>query len=73
VSPVRYELRFYIPEEGILHSHHSENLKSYTSLSIWALQRSNNVFSVWYELGLISQKTASFIVTAVKTLNLTYH
>jgi hypothetical protein len=29
VSPVRYELGFYIPEDGILHSYHCENLKSY--------------------------------------------
>jgi hypothetical protein len=30
VSPVRYELGFYIPEEdGIFHSHRRENLKSY--------------------------------------------
>jgi hypothetical protein len=29
VSPVRYELRFYIPEDDILHSHRRENLKSY--------------------------------------------
>jgi hypothetical protein len=27
VSPVRYELDFYIPEEGILHSHRREDLK----------------------------------------------
>jgi hypothetical protein len=26
---VRYELGFYIPEDGILHSHRHENLKSY--------------------------------------------
>jgi hypothetical protein len=26
---VRYELSFYIPEDGILHSHCRENLKSY--------------------------------------------
>jgi hypothetical protein len=31
VSPVRYELGFYIPEDEILHSHGSENLKSYTA------------------------------------------
>jgi hypothetical protein len=31
VSPVRYELGFYIPEDGTLHSHHCENLKSYTN------------------------------------------
>jgi hypothetical protein len=28
-SPVRYELEFYIPEDGIPHSHRHENLKSY--------------------------------------------
>jgi hypothetical protein len=30
VSPVRYELDFYIPEDGILHSHRRENLLSGT-------------------------------------------
>jgi hypothetical protein len=29
VSPVKYELGFYIPEDAILHSHCRENLKSY--------------------------------------------
>jgi hypothetical protein len=29
VSPVKFELCFYIPEDGILHSHRRENLKSY--------------------------------------------
>jgi hypothetical protein len=29
VSPVRYELGFYIPEDGTLHSHLRENLKSF--------------------------------------------
>jgi hypothetical protein len=29
VSPVRYEMGFYIPEDDILHSHCRENLKSY--------------------------------------------
>jgi hypothetical protein len=29
VSLVRYELGFYIAEDGILHSHRSESLKSY--------------------------------------------
>jgi hypothetical protein len=37
VSPVKYELGFYIPEDGILHSHCSENLKSYIALTGWAL------------------------------------
>jgi hypothetical protein len=31
MSPVRYELSFYIPEDDILHSDRRENLKSYKS------------------------------------------
>jgi hypothetical protein len=37
VSPVRYELRFYIPENDILHSHRLVNLKSYIALTGWAV------------------------------------
>jgi hypothetical protein len=37
VSPVKYELGFYIPEDGILHSHCRENLKSYIALTARAL------------------------------------
>jgi hypothetical protein len=29
MSPVKYELGFYIPEDDILHSHRRENLISY--------------------------------------------
>jgi hypothetical protein len=40
VSPVRYELGVYIPEDGILHSHRHENLKTYTLyLLIYISQR----------------------------------
>jgi hypothetical protein len=28
VSPVKYELDFYFPEDGIVHSHRQESLKS---------------------------------------------
>jgi hypothetical protein len=31
VSPVKYELGFYIPEDHILHSHRREILKSYAN------------------------------------------
>jgi hypothetical protein len=65
VSPVRYVLSFYIPEDGILHSHHPKNLISYIALSGWALQQRRNVFPVRHELGFISQKVAVFTVTAV--------
>jgi hypothetical protein len=37
VSPVRYELGFYIPEDYILHSHRREHLKSYIALTGWSL------------------------------------
>jgi hypothetical protein len=30
VSPVKYELGFYIPEDGVLHSNRRENPISYT-------------------------------------------
>jgi hypothetical protein len=49
--PVRYELEFCIPEDGILHSHRRENLRSHIALTEWVLQRRRNVFPVRYELG----------------------
>jgi hypothetical protein len=52
VSPVKYELGFYIPEDDNLHSDHRENFKSYIALTGWALWRRNNVSPVKYELGL---------------------
>jgi hypothetical protein len=36
VSPVRYELGFYITEDDILHSHSHENLKSYIKVKLSA-------------------------------------
>jgi hypothetical protein len=51
VSPVRYELGFYIPEYGILHSNRRENLKYYIALTGWNLYRRRNVSPVRYELG----------------------
>jgi hypothetical protein len=50
MSPVRYELEFYIPEDGILHSHRRENLKSYIALTSWTLYRKRNVSPMRYEL-----------------------
>jgi hypothetical protein len=34
VSPVKYELGVYIPEDDILHSHRSGNLSSYSELRL---------------------------------------
>jgi hypothetical protein len=40
-----------IPEEGILHKHRREYLKSYIALTGLALKRRGNVSPVRYELG----------------------
>jgi hypothetical protein len=37
VSPVKYELGFYIPADDILHSHRRDYLKSYIALTGWTL------------------------------------
>jgi hypothetical protein len=50
VSPVRYELGFYIPQDDILHSHRCENHKSYIRLTGWVLYRRCIVSPVRYEL-----------------------
>jgi hypothetical protein len=54
VFTVRYELG-YIPEDGILHCHRLENLKSYIALTAWTLWRRCNVLTVRYELGYITE------------------
>jgi hypothetical protein len=51
MSPVKYELGFYIQECDILHSNRRENLKSYIELTGCALYRRRNVSPVMYELG----------------------
>jgi hypothetical protein len=51
VSPVKYELGFYFPEDDIHHSHRRENLKSSIALTGWALQQRRDVSPVNYELG----------------------
>jgi hypothetical protein len=60
-------IRYNIPEEGVLHSHSFENLKSYIaglcSRDIMCLLWGMNWVS-------ITQKKAFFIVTAVETSNL---
>jgi hypothetical protein len=41
----------YIPEDGILHSHRREDLKSCISLTGWVLWQRRNVFPVKYDVG----------------------
>jgi hypothetical protein len=54
MSPVKYKLGFYIPEDGILHSHRREKLKSYIALTGWTLSQRRNVSPVKYEQGFFS-------------------
>jgi hypothetical protein len=35
VFPVRYKRGFYIQEDGVLHSHRPENLKSYMKIFVF--------------------------------------
>jgi hypothetical protein len=37
MSLMSYEMGFYIPDDGFLDGHRSENLKSYTAITGWAL------------------------------------
>jgi hypothetical protein len=67
VFPIRYDLRFYIPEDGILHSHHRDYLNSYIALTSWALAKKSRVSRDVRTGFFLSQKTAFFIITAVKT------
>jgi hypothetical protein len=43
VSPVKYELGFYMPEDDILHSHPQENLKSYIRCYLLSQLKSQQV------------------------------
>jgi hypothetical protein len=49
VSPVKYELRFYIPEGSVLHNHGREKLKSYTAVTGRSPYRRRNVFPMRFE------------------------
>jgi hypothetical protein len=62
--------RLNIPEDGILHSQHRENLKSYIALTGWALNGDVMCFLCSMNWGFISQKTTFVIVTAVKSSSL---
>jgi hypothetical protein len=44
-------IRRNIPEDGILHSHRRENLKSCIALTGWSVYRRSNVSPVKHELG----------------------
>jgi hypothetical protein len=54
LSPVKSELGFYIPEDGILHSHRRENLKSYNNRTVVGCP-------VFYEVLVILRKVSDLL------------
>jgi hypothetical protein len=56
VSPVKYEMGFYIPEDDILHSHRRENLKSYINC-VWGLNCSSFSKGTVKIVGILSKTT----------------
>jgi hypothetical protein len=70
VSPVRYELGFYIPEGGILHSHGREILKPYSINRLGSVVERLCV-SCDVSTGFLYSRREFFTVTAVKTSDLT--
>jgi hypothetical protein len=56
-----------MPEDGIIHSHRHENIKSYIALADSAPYGEVTCLLSGTNWDFISQKTAFFIVTAVKT------
>jgi hypothetical protein len=60
VSPVWYELGFYIAEDGIFRSHRRENLISYIEFTRSALKQRDNMSPVRYALGCYFPEDDSF-------------
>jgi hypothetical protein len=48
VSPVKYELGLYIPEDDILHSHRRENIKSYIKATGFVYLFKLFLFKIFY-------------------------
>jgi hypothetical protein len=58
VSPVKYELGFYIPKDDILHSHRREILRSYTKFCYFTITATTVILLLAAVL-LASQKQKS--------------
>jgi hypothetical protein len=77
MSPVKYELGFYISEDDILHSHRRENLKSLLPIAVYLKQNVSEMVHVFWdsvpkrrfklESHATKSQMKSSIDTAVKT------
>jgi hypothetical protein len=62
--PVRYKLRFYIQEEGILYSHRRENLKSYSDVvGLFVSVNSDKFPGQYHDMATTGSFQNSFYVT----------
>jgi hypothetical protein len=77
VSPVKYELGFYIPEDDILHSHSREKLKPYNSAFTFIKQADRIIkvqhntycgLSSFWDLPVWSLMSASFTTVHIHML-----
>jgi hypothetical protein len=67
VSPVKYELRFCIPEDDILHSHRRENFKFYKYILFFYMDLVMKIFmtkSKQYEINRSGYCIKIFLTTA---------
>jgi hypothetical protein len=76
VSPVKYELGFYIPEDAILHSHRRENLKSYIFQESLENQKKNNEYFTLLVMFVLNPiltvfKYSCLVVSGIDTLQRT--
>jgi hypothetical protein len=55
VSPVKYEMCFYFPEDDILHSHSCENFKTYISRNVHVAMGEERIMG----RGVRQERTAS--------------
>jgi hypothetical protein len=69
VSPVKYELGFYIPEDDILLSHRRENLKSYIPVAISLLTTRQHRLNVLSPHAIQKQEYSTQICKRVATGN----
>jgi hypothetical protein len=68
MSPVKYKLGFYIPEDTILHSHHRENFISYMVIMFQKkkLQIPRYTASAKYEYTDVAGKAHAFVIPAAE-------
>jgi hypothetical protein len=66
VSPVKYEMGLYIPEDDILHSHSRENVKSYNELTSYSSRCLMFNWCVCLPLTIVSTAAVAVTVSSAR-------